>query len=423
MPEPRVRVPAPLRRYGHVLALPGAAAFSLTGAIARLPASMVGLGVVVLLQPITGSYGTAASVSAAYLVAQASGALVVARLTDRLGQRRLLAATGATYAAALALLVVAVLAGLPQPVWFVAAVAAGLSAPQAGSAVRARWAHLLSGRDPGELHTAFSLEAVVDEAVFLVGPVLVTTLAVALHPAAGLVTALTACLLATQALAAQHATEPPVHVLDASAPRSSLRWRVMAPVALVSLGLGVLFGAAEVATVAFADDRDQRGYAGVVLGVWALGSLLAGVVVGALHLRSPLVRRLRVGVLLLATAMVPLTLAGSLPVLAGLMLVGGAAISPSLVALVSLVEATAPRGRLNEAMAVVQTGLTAGVAPGAVAAGFVVDHVNASASFWVSVGAGLLAVAGAWLLPRDAAPTSPPGDPTNRIGASPRLEG
>ncbi len=50
--------------------------------------------------------------------------------------------------------------------------------------VRTRWASLLAG-DPA-LPTAYALESVLDEVVYIAGPVLVTTLAAHLFAAAGL---------------------------------------------------------------------------------------------------------------------------------------------------------------------------------------------------------------------------------------------
>ena len=73
--------------------------------------------------------------------------------------------------------------------------------------MRTRWSHLLDR--PHEVQTAYALESVLDEAVFVVGPVLATMLATLWHPVAGLVVAAVAGLVGTYAFAAQRATEPP----------------------------------------------------------------------------------------------------------------------------------------------------------------------------------------------------------------------
>ena len=46
--------------------------------------------------------------------------------------------------------------------------------------------------------------------------------------------------------------------------------------------------------------------------------------------------------------------------------------------------------RLTEGIAIITTGLAAGVAPGAAIVGVVIDAHGASASYWVSALAGLL---------------------------------
>ena len=60
-----------LAPYGRVLRLPGALAFTVSGLVARMPMSMVSLGIVLLVSDRTGSYALAGAVSASFLVANA----------------------------------------------------------------------------------------------------------------------------------------------------------------------------------------------------------------------------------------------------------------------------------------------------------------------------------------------------------------
>ena len=53
--------------------------------------------------------------------------------------------------------------------------------------------------------------------------------------------------------------------------------------------------------------------------------------------------------------------------------VGGFAISPTLVATVSLIEAEVPPARLTEGMTWLSTGIAVGLAPGAAIAGQIID--------------------------------------------------
>lgn len=391
--------------YRRVLATPGALRFSATGLVARLPISMLGLGIVLLVSAASGSYGLAGSVSAAFTVANAVLAVVQGRLLDALGQARVLATASVVFGLATVALVTAVEAGWPTWTTYAAAAVAGGSLPQIGSAVRARWAHVLDS--PSDVQSAYALEAVVDEVVFILGPIVVTVLATAVSPAAGLGVAVVAGVAGGLAFAAQSATAPPAHVRERGASRGPrLPWRTFAPLVVVSAMLGVLFGAAEVTTVAFAEEQGSQAWAGLLLALWALGSLVSGVVTGAVAWRRGPAHRLRWGAASMALAMAPLALVGSVPVMAVLLLVGGCTIAPTLVATVSLTEQVVPRARLTEGLAVVHTGLVAGVAPGAALSGAVVDAAGASAAYVVSLTAGVLAALAALALPREV------GDPT-----------
>jgi MFS family permease len=177
----------------------------------------------------------------------------------------------------------------------------------------------------------------------------------------------------------------------------------MGPVCVVGLALGTLFGAAEVSTVAFASERGLEGYAGLLLALWAAGSLIAGVITGMVTWRIGPATRLRQGSVAMFVAMVPLSLIGSMWVMGAWLFVAGFAIAPTMVASLSLVEQAVPRSRLTEGMAIVETALVAGVAPGAALAGHVIDSRGASTAYLVSLAAGLVA-AGAALTARDRPP-------------------
>jgi MFS family permease len=389
-----------LASYRRILTTPGALVFSVTGLFGRLPISMAGLGIVLLVQAQSGSYGVAGAVSAAYMVANAIAAILLGTLVDRLGQGRVLSVLAVLFGASVVLLVAAVELEWPRVAAYLFAAAAGACLPPVGSCVRARWAHVLE-RGP-QLQTAFALESVVDEAVFMLGPIIVTVLATAIDPVLGLGVAGAAGSLGALAFAAQRRTEPPAHPHHRSTGvrRAPMPWRCVVPLAVVSAALGVLFGAAEVTTVAFADEQGHKAWSGALLAVWALGSLSAGLVTGALTFRRSTATRVRIGAAAMALAMAPLALVGTIPLMAVVLLVGGVAIAPTMVASFSLLQESVPASRLTEGMAYLQTGLVAGVAPGAALSGAVVDHAGASPAYLVSLGAGVLAALAAQALPR-----------------------
>jgi len=378
--------------YRRVLGLPGALAMSLSGLVARLPISMISLGLVVLISSETGSYSLAGAVSASYIVASAVFSIVLARLMDQLGQAPVIMVGLVVSMGALVLTMVAVEAGWPSPAPHLLAAVCGGSLPLIGSAVRTRWSNLV--QDKSLLQTAFAFEAVLDEAVFVVGPTLVTLLATAVHPLAGLSTAILAAVVGTTVFVSVRSTEPPAggrHPKGHSA--EPMGWPVLGPLAMSAVCMGILFGGCEVATVAFADEAGHKAVSGPMLAIWSLGSLLSGLMVGMIRWKASNATRFRRALLVLSALLLPLPFVESFWLLGICLFLAGWAISPGLIAAVSWIEETVPSARLTEGMAVFTTGLMAGVAPGAAIVGWVVDHQGASASYWVPTAAGFTGAA------------------------------
>ncbi|MCW2762408.1 MAG: transporter [Marmoricola sp.] len=379
-----------LASYRRVFAHPGAAAFSLTGLVARLPISMMTLGIVLLVSSLTGSYALAGQVSAAYIIGNAAFAVPHGRLADRFGQGRVLYVDSVVFALASGLMIVSITDDWALPLPHLLGAVAGAAIPQIGTMVRGRWAHLL--QVDRERHTAFAVESVADEVVFVTGPALVTFLSTVYAPQAGLVVAVVVGTLGSVGLAAQRRTEPPAHPHDPAVARSRMPWGLLVPLTLGATALGSLFGALEVASVAFADDAGHKSLAGLMLGVFSLGSLLAGVAAGAITWQRGPLPRARIGMGVLAVGTISLPFLPGLVVASLALFVTGLALAPTLIALFSLIEASVPRPRLNEAMGFVQTGMSAGIAPGAWLAGVVADEHGGAAAYWVCTVSAVLAV-------------------------------
>lgn len=376
-----------LGAYGAILSDPRARAFSAAGLVARMPISMTGLGIVLLVSITTGSFARAGLITAVGTLTGAVAAPGWGRLIDRWGQARVLIVAAILSAVSLSLLTTSVLAGWPLVFTLAAAVGAGLGFSSAGSCVRARWAHRVGGTPL--LQTAYAFEAVLDEVGFIVGPVLVTFLATTIHPALGLGTCVLLGAVGAIALASMRDTAPPVR----SGPtthehRGRIPGARLAPVAVASAALGTIFGAMEVVIVAFARDAGVLGYAGFVLMAWACGSLLAGVVTGAITWRASPAKRFRIAASLLGASLLPLPFLDAPVVLAAVLVVSGFAIAPTLIASVAVTQAAVPAGRLTEALGWNSTGLAAGLAAGAAGSGALIDAAGPTAGFWGVVGAG-----------------------------------
>lgn len=388
--------------YRELFAVPGARLFVAAAFVGRMSMAMIGIGIVLLISAVTGSYGTAGAVSATCAVAYAAASPVVGRLTDRYGQGRVLMPLVLSNVVGMAALILC--AQLAAPTWtlFPAAVVCGLTSPSMGAMVRARWAHALragGGPDP-RLHTAFSFESVADEVIFIAGPLIVTVLATSVHPAGGVAAAAVLTLAGGLALASQRGTEPPPRARVHGEKGRALAVPALLVVLLVFLILGAVFGSIEVSAIAFAEEQGHKALSGPLLGLLALGSGVAGLWYGAQHWRTPLDQRFRIGLALLVAALVPPALITDLYLMMALIFFSGLAISPTIIPAYGLVESLVPAHRLTEGLTWMSTAVGIGVAAGASVAGELVDAHGAGTAFLFPLAMSLLAAAVAWAAPR-----------------------
>lgn len=381
--------------YRVIFAAPGARKFSAAGFIGRMTVAMMSIGVVAMVSQLTGRYGLAGALAATIALSIAVLGPQTSRLVDRYGQRRVLRPATLITVSSLAGLLLAAHRGWPDWTLFVFAAMAGC-VPSVGAMVRARWAAIHQDA-PRELHAAYAWEAVVDEACFILGPMISIGLSTAWFPEAGPL--LAGCFLTVGVfwLTAQRATEPAPHPRGPHTGGSALRSRALQVLALTFVAVGTIFGAVDVATVAYAEEQGHKAAASLVLAVYALGSCTAGAVFGLLSLKRSLSFRWLLGICAMTVSMIPLQLVGNLSFLAVALFVAGLAVAPTMVTTMALVEQHVPRAHLTEGMTWVSTGLAVGVALGSSAAGGVVDAAGARAGYAVPAVAGALAAAVAFL--------------------------
>jgi MFS family permease len=375
--------------YREIFSVPGTKGFSAAGFLARLPFAMAPIGIVAMLSQTHGEYWLAGAVSATFALSNALIAPQVSRLVDRYGQTAVL--TPATIVSVVAFLALIAGANRGWPSWtlFPAAFAAA-AMPSIPAMLRARWSEIF--RDRPELNTAFAFESAADELVYISGASLSVGLAVALFPEAGMLIS-TACLaVGSLAFVLQRSTEPAIRHVAGSAPqKSAIRLRPVQVITLALVFVGATFATAEVSAVAITKDLGQPNAASLVIGVYAVGSFVVGLILGALNPKMALHRQLMLAVVVLALTALPLPFAGTVPMLALAVFVSGIAISPTFITAFGLVERRVPEAMLTEGVTWVMTGIGIGMAFGAFVAGWAVDTYGPQNGFWVSVVAGLAA--------------------------------
>ena len=389
-----------IAQYRLLLALPGALGFFIPGFIpgfiARFPIAMRPLGCVLLVSQLTGSYGLAGATSAALTLTQAAASPRLGRLADQLGQRRVLLLTLIGHAVGMTSLIVAAQRGAPEWVLLGSAALAGAFAAPINAMVLARWARLVNGQAGEEsasvLGRAYALESVLTEIVFVLGPFLVTALALGLFPASGLIAALVLIVIGGLWLGTQRSTEPPPGAETNMNEPAAIRQAGLRIVVLTFIGCGTIFGSVEVGLVAFDEERGHQTLTGLLIALFAVGSLAAAVLYGAKDWRLRPDRRFALAVAWLFLGTIPILLSPNIPLMALSVTLAVIAIAPASIAGSTLIETIVPSAVLTEGFAWFATATVVGMALGAAVGGWVIDGYGSRPAFLVSMAGGAFAL-------------------------------
>ncbi|MHA5047527.1 MFS transporter [Streptomyces sp. SD15] len=365
------------------------AARLLTGTlIGRLPNATAAIAVVLFIRAEGGTYSLAGALAAVYGVANAVGQPLLGRLVDLYGQPRV--QLPAALVSALGMAVFACSGTDPLPLAYLSMAVAGLFTPPLEGGLRALWPAVLRGE--GQVHTAYAMDAVAQEVMFTVGPLLVT-LCVSLWSAQAALLVLNVIGL----LGALWVVVSPPSRAWRSAPREA-HWlgALRSPGLLALLGaflfVGIALGSITVAGVSYADGHGGDAVYGWLMAALGLGALVGGTAYGARQWTDAPERRLRVLVALLAVCYLPLLLLPDAVAMTALSALAGVFLAPCIACAFIIVDRHAPRGTVTEAFSWLVTTFTVGASVGTGLAGPVVESGGTVWGFAVPGAAGAAAL-------------------------------
>ena len=351
---------------------------------------MSSLAILLLTRGSTHSYAVAGAAVGAGALATAALAPVQGRLIDHAGRARVLAPVALAQSAMLVLLVLAAHWHAGAAPLILLAGASGALVPSIAPSVRALLGEVMV--DPQVRESAYALESIAQELVWIVGPLLVGVV-VALTSASvavlllGVVCVSGTLVFVRAPLAARPRTRDVGHA-RVSALTAPLRM-LLGPIALTGFGLG----AVEVGLPSLALHAGSRSSSGILLALWSVGSMIGGLWFGSRNWRSSLPTRYRTLLITAVALTAPLIVARSVPAGAVCAVLAGLAIAPVFSCQYALVGRAARAGSETEAFTWVTSALVAGIAAGAAAAGAVISSAGVGAPFIVGCAATLLAAA------------------------------
>ncbi|MFK4761725.1 MFS transporter [Microbacterium sp. ZW T5_45] len=368
--------------YGDLLRTPGVARMIAAQLTARFPNGMSSLAILLHVEQQTGSYGAAGLVLAATSVGQAVAGPLTSRWMGVWGMRRVITLTLSV--CVLAMLGLAVLP-LSLPGYMILGMVAGLSTPPIQAAVRTIYPKLVNSR---QLTPLFSLDASLQEIIWILAPVVITLVSTQVGTMEGLL--LVAVFLVGGG--SWFVLSPEVGRVRIPRSRNALGKVVLKPPVLLATVIGFLLigacSAVEVGVVATFEHGSLE--AGLVLAVFSVGSLAGGLAFGHLPIGPwAMARRLAVVTVGLALTMVMLNVFW----LGGTLILAGIGIAPALAMLFAITSASVKFSETAEAFGWAGTGQLIGAAAGSAVAGFLVDATDWRGAYLAATlfaGVGLL---------------------------------
>lgn len=365
--------------YSDLLRTSGVARIIAAQLTARFPSGMLSLAFLLHVEQATGSYGAAGLVLAATSIGQAVAGPLTSRLMGRFGMRPVLITT-------LIICVTAVVAigvlPLTVPLFMAIGLIAGLSTPPVQPAVRTIYPKMVNSH---QLTPLFSLDASAQEIIWVVGPVVTTFVSTQIGTVWGVL--LAAAMMVGGGI--WFISSPELGRVRIPRSRRRLGAVLLRPPVMLATIVGfLLIGAAaaiEAGVVAvFGHDGAE---AGIVLAIFAVGSLAGGLFLGHVPI-GPWSTARRMFIVFVGTALAAFVM--DFWWLSITLFIAGIGIAPALAVLFTMVSASVKFSDTAEAYGWVGTGQLIGAALGSAAAGFLIDGYGAQGAFWAATALAFL---------------------------------
>ncbi len=378
-------VAALLAPYRDFLQLPDIPSMIVSAWLARMPIGMNALAILLFAREALGNFKAAGLIVGIFFVAMAIAAPIFGRLVDRIGPRTPLIITGILHPVLLIVLYVATTQGAHVTALLVIAAACGFLAPPVTILTRTTWRHRFS--DDHNRKMAYSIDSIMIELNFTVGPLLVAAIIAASNARIAL-----AVVIAFSAAAVLiFFASPYLKYWKREAPAER---HLMGPltdprlVALFSLtfGLTFCFGLMEVGYPAYATAIGWVAFGGILLALYAVGSAVGGFFYGALNLTSSLERQFTISLALMAIPPFLHVAIDQNVVFAIIAFLAGIFIAPALTAQTLLVTKIAPAKYATEAFTWSSTFIVTGLGVGMAIGGAIAEGYHVKAPFFLAGG-------------------------------------
>jgi MFS family permease len=359
-----------------------------TQLLARFAFGMMSLAIVLHVQQMYQSYTIAGIALGAETVGAAISGPLIARRLSKWGPRKVIRLLAATSSAAL--LFIAFFHG-PEILTILACLIVGLTSPPIQQIARSVYPSLITAKQTSYL---FSLDATMQEFLWVFGPVLATMITATYNSASAVVFMATVQIVGTYLFS----RNPEIGEMNIPKSKRRLGGILQKPIVIANVAINLFlvatFGGAEVGTVAVLGIAPS----GIVIAALSLGSIIGGFAFGhRAKTKWALLKFVSVvfvgyaAVFFNPTDLVWITICW---------FVTGLGVAPAFATMASMISVSFGTADSAEAYGWANTGQLLGYSIGAAIAGIVIDHVAAQAAWFVTGISGAMAVVVALLTVR-----------------------
>lgn len=366
--------------YSAVLSRPGVARVLGTQLLARFAFGMMSLAIVLHVQQIYHNYTMAGIALGAETVGAAISGPLIARRLSKWGPKLVIRVVAATSSAAL--LFIAFYRG-PEFWTVLACLVVGLTSPPIQQVARSVYPSLITAKQTSYL---FSLDATLQEFLWVFGPVLATMITATYNSASAVVFMAIVQVVGTYLFS----RNPEIGEMKIPKSKRRLGGILRKPIVIANVSINLFlvatFGGAEVGTVAVLGIAPS----GIVIAALSLGSIIGGFAFGhRAKTKWALLKFLTlVGIGYACVFFNPTDLVW----ITACWFVTGLGVAPAFATMASMISVSFGTADSAEAYGWANTGQLLGYSVGAAVAGIVIDNIAAAAAWYVTGGAATLAV-------------------------------
>lgn len=375
------------KTYSELFKTPGAKRIASAGFIARLPIAMDALAIILFVQSVDGRYAIAGSLTAVAALVTVISSPLWSKAADHFGQRIVLSTAIPIRIFAIITFISLVMNGAPVWSWFAAIFLAESASVSIGSMTRRRWAHILGGDKKDVLSTSYTFESLLDEFIYILGPVVTTAVVAAIAPSAGLILGVLFLLVGIPLLISHRNSDPGVeHRHVGTKLKSVFRNQKLQAVAIPLTIAGGAFSAVNICVVAFSEERGAKSISGVLLGIWAVGGAVSALINGSITWKISHGARYVGYMVGMALVSLSFPFINNFYVLGLALFLQGLCIAPLLPNGLSLVTDSVSPSQMTQAITLATAGIPLTGALSSFLSGVVIDNYGASTALWLPFG-------------------------------------